>query len=80
MTHDPRFPPEDFDDEPVEFEIAANPGIVIQVRFSGSEVRELGDEQRCTDVLPTTFVREYTLAAIRAKREERETGQAEVAD
>ena len=60
---------DDFEDEPVEVEIAEDAGIVIAVRFSRDEAYELGDEQLRTGVYPTTFIREYTLAAIRAGRE-----------
>lgn len=80
MTHDPRFPLEDFEEEPIEVEVAANPRAIIEVSFDRDQIRELGREQRDTGVLPTTFIREYTLEAIRAKRREREQGQAEVAD
>ena len=80
MTHDPRFPLEDFEDEPIEVEVAVNPGAVIQVRFNRDEVRELSQEQRETGVLPTTFIREYTLETIRARRRGREASQADVAD
>ena len=80
MTHDPRFPLEDFEDEPIEVEVAANPGAIIQVRFNRDEVRELSQEQQETGVLPTTFIREYTLEMIRARWREREASQADVAD
>ena len=80
MTHDPRFPLEDFAEEPIEVEVAADPRAVIEVSFNREQIRELGQEQRDTGVLPTTFIREYTLEAIRAKRRDRQQGQAEVAD
>ncbi len=80
MTHDLRFPLEDFEDEPIEVEVAADPRAIVEVAFSRDQVRELGQEQRDTGVLPTTFIRDYTLEAIRAKRRNREQGQAEVAD
>ena len=80
MTHDLRFPLEDFEDEPIEVEVAPDPRAIVEVAFSRDQVRELGQEQRDTGVLPTTFIRDYTLEAIRAKRRNREQGQAEVAD
>ena len=80
MTHDLRFPEEEFEDVPVEFEIAENPEVILELRFSGYEIREIGEESRTTGQKANDLVREYTLAAIRAKRKERKTGQAEVAD
>ena len=80
MTHDERFPDSDFEDEPIDVVVAENPGVILQLRFSGGEIREIGDESRVSGLRADRLVREYTLAAIRAKREERETGQAEVAD
>ena len=80
MTHDPRFPDEDFEDEPFEVEIAENPVVIMELQFSGEEIREIGEESRTTGLKANHLVREYTLAAIRAKREERQAGQAEVAD
>ncbi len=80
MTHDERFPESDFEDEPIDVVIAENPGVILQLRFSGDEIREIGDESRVSGLRADRLVRKYTLAAIRAKREERETGQAEVAD
>ena len=80
MTHDPRFPPEDFEDEPVEFEIAENPDVILELRFSGDEIREIGQESRATGLKANRLVREYTLDAIRAKRRQREANQTHVAD
>ena len=80
MTHDERFPDSDFEDEPIDVVVAENPGVILQLRFSGGEIREIGDESRVSGLRADRLVREYTLAAIRAKREERETGQAEAAD
>ena len=80
MTHDPRFPIEDFEEEPIEVKVAENPGVIIQVRFSGEEIRELCDEERATNTSLIDMIHDQALAAIRAKREARETGQAEVAD
>lgn len=80
MTHDPRFPDEDFEDEPIEVHVAENPGIVMQVRFDRDEFREISNEERATGQSSIELVRGYTLEAIRAKRREREAGQAEVAD
>ena len=80
MTHDERFPLEDFGEEPVEFEVKQNVPSTIRVRFTRDEIRELGQHQRETGVLPTTFIHDYTLAAIRANRAARMASQAEVAD
>ncbi len=80
MTHDERFPDSDFEDEPIEVIVAENPGVIIELRFSGDQVREIGDESRATGLRADHLIRDYTLAAIRAKRLEREASQAEVAD
>ena len=80
MTHDPRFPLEDFEDEPIEVEVADNPGALIEVRFSREEVRELCEEERATDTSLIQLVHDLALAGIRANRRQREIGQAEVAD
>ena len=80
MTHDPRFPIENFDEEPIEVEIADNPGALIEVRFSREEVRELCEEERATNTSLISLIHDHTLAAIRANRRQREAGQAEVAD
>ena len=80
MTHDERFPDSDFEDEPIEVVVAENPGVILELRFSGDEIREIGDESRLTGLRADRLVREYTLATIRAKRDAREANQAEVAD
>ena len=80
MTHDERFPDSDFEDEPIEVIVAENPGMILELRFSGDEIREIGDESRLTGLRADDLVLRYTLEAIRAKRREREQGQAEVAD
>ncbi len=80
MTHDPRFPDEDFEDEPVEVLVAENPGLVMQVRFDREEFREVSEEERVTGRSSIELVRSYALEVIRAKRREREANQAEVAD
>ncbi len=80
MTHDERFPDSDFEDEPVEVIVAENPGLILELRFSGDEIREIGEESRATGLRSDHLIRDYTLAAIRAKRKEREANQAEVAD
>ncbi len=80
MTHDPRFPDEDFEDEPVEVIVAENPGAVFQVRFTFDEVKELGEEQRASGVNPIHFIHDVALETVRARRRAREAGQAEVAD
>lgn len=80
MTHDERFPDSDFEDEPIDVIVAENPGVILELRFSGDEIREIGDESRLTGLRADHLVREYTLSAIRSKREARESSQAEVAD
>lgn len=80
MTHDPRFPIEDFEEEPIEVEVADNPGAVIEVRFSREEVRELCDEERATETSLIDLIHDLSLAGIRARRRQRESEQAEVAD
>ena len=80
MTHDERFPDSDFEDEPIEVIVADNPGMILELRFSGDDIREIGDESRLTGLPADHLVRIYTLETIRAKRREREQGQAEVAD
>lgn len=80
MTHDERFPDSDFEDEPIEVIVAENPGMILELRFSGDEIREIGDESRVTGLRADRLIREYTLEAIRARRREREASQAEVAD
>ncbi len=80
MTHDPRFPLEDFEEEPIEVEVAENPGAVIEIRFSKEEVRELCAEEQATDTSLIDLIREYTLSTIRAKREARQANQTQVAD
>ncbi len=80
MTHDPRFPIEDFEEEPVDVEVAKNPGAIIQIRFSKEEVQELCDEERATNTSLIDLIHDQALAAIRANRRKREAGQAEVAD
>ena len=80
MTHDERFPDSDFEDEPIEVIVAENPGMILELRFTGDEIREIGDESRLTGLRADHLVREYTLEAIRAKRRDRKQGQAEVAD
>ncbi|MXY86578.1 MAG: hypothetical protein F4Y95_08865 [Chloroflexi bacterium] len=79
MTHDPRFPDEDFEDEPEEWIIAENPGAVLEVRFTSEEIREIGEEQRATGMNPIHFIHDLTLDTIRERRAKR-SGQAEVAD
>ena len=79
MTHDPRFPIEDFADEPEEWIVADKPGAVLEVRFTYEEVKELGEEQRASGVNPIRFIHDLTLETIRARREQR-ASQAEVAD
>ena len=80
MTHDLRFPDEDFEDEPIEVEVSDAPGLIAQVRMSREELREFSDEERVTGVRITTMLREYALETVRARRRAREAGQAEVAD
>ncbi len=80
MTHDERFPDSDFEDDPIEVNVAENPGVVLELKFSGDEIREIGDESRLTGLRVDHLVREYTLSAIRAKRAARGSSQAEVAD
>ena len=80
MTHDERFPDEDFEDEPIDVHVAANPGVIMQVRFERDEFREISNEERETGMSSIELVREYALSAIRARRRAREAGQAEVAD
>ena len=80
MTHDPRFPDEDFEDEPIEVIVAENPGAVFEVHFTFDEVKELSEEQRATGVNPIHFMHDVVLEAVRANRVAREAGQAEVAD
>lgn len=80
MTHDPRFPDEDFADKPEEWIVAENPSAIFEVRFTYDEVKELSEEQRATGVNPIHFMHDVVLEVIRAKRRAREAGQAEVAD
>ena len=79
MTHDPRFPDEDFADEPEEWIVAENPGAVLEVRFTYNEIQELGEEQRATGVNSIHFIHDLTLETIRGRRAKR-TSQTEVAD
>ena len=79
MTHDPRFPDEDFEDEPVEWEIAENPGVILSLRFNGDEIREIGQESRETGIKENDLVRSYVLDHIHLLRSQR-ASQAEVAD
>ena len=72
MTHDERFPDSDFEDEPIEVVVAEKPGVILELRFSGDEIREIGDESRLTGLRADRLVREYTLATIRAKAATRE--------
>lgn len=72
--HDRRFPPADFEEEPVEVEIADDPGVILELRLSGDQIREIGEESRTTGLNADLLTREYTLEAIRAKREERKAG------
>lgn len=80
MTHDPRFPDEDFEDEPIEVEVRRPVGMVYEIRFSGEEADELLEERRYTDLNTIEMIREYALEVVRTKRRAREAGQAEVAD
>ena len=80
MTHDERFPDSDFEDEPIEVIVAENPGMILKLRFSGDEIREIGEESRATGIRSDRLIRDYALSAVREKRKARETGQAEVAD
>lgn len=79
MTHDPRFPDEDFEDEPVEWIVADKPGAVIEVRFTFDEVKELVAEESATGVSHIQLVHDLSLDVIRDRRAKR-AGQAEVAD
>ena len=80
MTHDPRFADEDFEDEPTEVEVASDPAIIVEVRLSREELRELSDEERATGMRITTMLRDFALETVRARRFERRAGEAEVAD
>lgn len=80
MTHDLRFPDEDFEDEPIEVEVALDWDFVVEVRISREELREFSDEELATGMRITTMLREYALETVRARRRAREAGQAEVAD
>lgn len=79
MTHDLRFPDEDFEDEPVEWLVADQPGAVIQVRFTFDEVKELVAEEMATGVSHIQLIHDVALDVIRERRAKR-AGQAEVAD
>lgn len=79
MTHDPRFPDEDFEDEPVEWIVADKPGAVIQVRFTFDEVRELVAEEAATGVSHIQLIHDTALDVIR-KRQAKRASQPEVAD
>ena len=80
MTHDLRSPDEDFEDEPIEVEVALDWDFVVEVRISREELREFSDEELATGMRITTMLREYTLETVRSRRRAREAGQAEVAD
>ena len=80
MTHDERFPDSDFEEEPIDVIVAEKPGVIVELRFSGDEIREIGDESRVTGLPADRLIREYTLAAIRARRQERVASNTEVAD
>ena len=79
MTHDPRFPDEDFEDEPEEWIVADQPGVILQVRFTSEEIHELSEEQRASGVNLIRFIHDLTLETIRERRGKR-VAQAEVAD
>lgn len=79
MTHDLRFPDEDFEDEPVEWLVADQPGAVIQVRFTFDEVKELVAEEVATGVSHIQLIHDVALDVIRERRAKR-ASQAEVAD
>ena len=79
MTHDPRFPDEDFEDEPVEWIVADKPGAVIEVRFTFEEVKELVAEEVATGVSHIQLIHDLSLDVVR-ERQAKRTGQAEVAD
>ena len=79
MTHDPRFPDEDFEDDPVEWIVADKPGAVIEVRFTFDEVNELVAEEAATGVSHIQLIHDLSLDVIRDRRAKR-AGQAEVAD
>ena len=80
MTHDERFPDEDFEDDAEEVLIAPNPGIIAQVRFERHEFRELSAEEEATGRSSIDLIHDYALATIRANQAARAAGQAEVAD
>jgi len=79
MTHDPRFPDEDFEDEPVEWIVADKPGAVIEVRFTFDEVKELVAEEVATGVSHIQLIHDLSLDVVR-ERQAKRSGQAEVAD
>lgn len=79
MSHDNRFPDEDFEDEPVEWIVADKPGAVIQVRFTFDEVKELVAEEAATGVNHIQLIHDLSLDGIRERRDKR-ASQAEVAD
>ena len=80
MTHDDRFPLENFEEEPEEVVVAPNFGIIAEVRFERDEFREISDEERETGRSSLDLIHDYTLATIRANRAARLANQAEVAD
>ncbi|MDE2746454.1 MAG: hypothetical protein OXI41_10800 [Chloroflexota bacterium] len=79
MTDDPRFPDEDFEDEPVEWIVADKPGAVIEVRFTFDEVKELVAEEVATGVSHIQLIHDLSLDVVR-ERQAKRSGQAEVAD